>query len=92
MDDIREVVKYERMLGESAGKFRCADKSFPGLEIEYKTFLNDVGKILERIGAVLMCYRYASPEKQFKMRVGVHNLRIFVDKQIDELSKEIKND
>ena len=85
-EDIYKLLKCESYLGEIAGYFRCADVKFPSFNIERKTFLNDVGKILEIIHEILRLYRYASEERQLEIRKWMHALRLMIEEQRGQLS------
>ena len=90
--DLHRLLKCEGYLGEIAEHFRCADAKFPSFDLERKTFLNDVGKILETISRVLMLYRYVSIEGQLEMRKWMHKLRLSIEKETEELQKIINKE
>jgi len=60
---------------KAADVFRCNDLYLKGLGIEERTFLNDMGHILDWLWASLMAYRYASDEKKRELRQEMHAIR-----------------
>ena len=58
-----------------ADVFRCNDIHLEGLSIEERTFLNDIGHILDWLSANLITYKYADDEKKREMRQEMHVIR-----------------
>lgn len=81
--DLHKLLRYEGRLDEIALAFRHSDATFPSLELEDKTFLNDAGKVLELVAGTLRVYRYSSEEEKLALRRLLHELRV----QAEEMAR-----
>ena len=82
--NMEKHIELERQLQNIGLKFRTSDIEFPQLPIEYKKMLNDVGKIIDFISAMLMIYRYTTEEKQLKIR----RIMASMEKYTEEIKKK----
>ena len=81
--DLHKLLRYEGRLDEIALAFRHSDATFPSLELEDKTFLNDAGKVLELVAGTLRVYRYSGEEEKLALRRLLHELRV----QAEEMAR-----
>lgn len=73
-----------------ASALREADLHFPDLDLEHKTLLNDTGKIIGILDTILVLYRYAPIEKQLEIRKWMHDLRLDIEKQKQNLGNIVQ--
>jgi len=78
------IDEYKSMLFRVANAFKRNDVYFDGLDIEQRTFLNDVGKILGFIWLELIFYEHASAsdEKKREIRRRMNKIRHQIEKII----------
>jgi len=65
----------ENAMRRVADVFRCNDMYIQDLSIEDRTFLNDIGHIMDWLWANVITYKYADDEKKREMRQEMHTIR-----------------
>ena len=65
----------ENAMRRVADVFRCNDMYIQDLSIEDRTFLNDIGHIMDWLWANVITYKYADDEKKREMRQEMHAIR-----------------
>ena len=66
---------WKNRLQEVATVFRCNDIFFKGLDIEERTFLNDIGHIIGWLWYEMKTYDHADEEKKIEIRRKMHKIR-----------------
>ena len=66
---------WKNRMQEVATVFRCNDIFLKGLDIEERSFLNDIGHIIGWLWREMIAYDHADEEKRIEIRRMMHKIR-----------------
>jgi len=78
MSELKIISELRGTLAAIAFKTRCADKLFPHLDLEYKNFLNLIGKILGDIIAFWRSYEWAGEGEKRQIFRQMYDMYCFM--------------
>ncbi len=74
--NIKSLKECKVLLMQIGDYLRHNDKYIKDIDIEERTFLNDVGKVIGWIWKEMMAYNYANGEKKLEIRQRIHMLNL----------------